>query len=251
MRAIDTLGRAHLEAPAAGRVASLCRPAAWRPRRAHRAPNSRCRASVAVEIDPIAVEIGGNELGQAHGARPGAAHVGGLGVALLQHFQRQQEFLRGTSPCGGRDRPASPARVSRCAAAGSRRNSVSRPQIARRTVGGTPKRCSIARQRRAVLGGELAALRGQPRERGLRQILGGRADEFGLALSRRLRPAGHDQIGQGQIRLEIARGGVEGLARDAELLRGRPKRRRATGESGVGRATGVPRQTRTRSRQRS
>ena len=72
-----------------------------------------------------------------------------------------------------------------------------------------------------MLFGERAALRGEPVERRLLQIFGGRLHEFGLR-GLAVRPAGDQEIGQGEIRLQAARRRVEGRARDAELLRLRP-----------------------------
>ena len=74
------------------------------------------------------------------------------------------------------------------------------------------------RQRRAMLFGKRAALRGEPVERGLLQVLGGRLHEFGLR-GLAVRPAGNHEIGQRKIRLEAARRRIEGRARHAELLR--------------------------------
>src|SRR5450759_1697561 len=49
-------------------------------------------AAVAVEIDGVFVELRRQELREAHGAAPGRAQVGAR-HAVLQHFQRVQEFV--------------------------------------------------------------------------------------------------------------------------------------------------------------
>ena len=119
---------------------------------------------------------------------------------------------RGTAPCAARDRLASRARGSRCAASWRRRSRSRAPRSPARSAPGTPKRCSIARKRRAMLLAQLASLRGERVERGLFQVLRRRLHEFRL---RRLavRPARDDEIGQRQIRLEPARRRIEGRAR--------------------------------------
>ena len=74
-------------------------------------------------------------------------------------------------------------------------------------------------ERAAILRQELAALRREPLDRRLFQIIGRRLDEFRLAGRRLLRPARQDEIGQRQIGLEPARRGVESRARNAERMR--------------------------------
>ena len=89
-------------------------------------------------------------------------------------------------------------------------------------------------ERRAILVVELAALRGEPRDRGFFQIIRRRLDEFRLARRRPFRPAGQNQIGQRQIGLKPARRLVERRARYAERLRLRPQRLQEGLERGVG-----------------
>ena len=150
-------------------------------------------------------------------------HVGGRDLALLEHFEREQEILRGTCPCACPYRPASPAPGWRCGCRRRGRNrfrgrrSPARRRAARRI------RCSIAVKRRAVLVEELRPSRGEPLDRRLFEVVGRRLHEFRLP-GPRLGAAGNDEIGQRQIGLEPARRHVERRARDAERLRLRPQR---------------------------
>ena len=89
-------------------------------------------------------------------------------------------------------------------------------------------------ERHAVLLVKLAALRRELLDRRLFEIIGRRLDKFGLCLRRLLRPAGQDEIGQRQIRLEPARRGFVCRARHAERLRLRPQRLQPGLEGGVG-----------------
>src|SRR6516165_7231253 len=57
----------------------------------HRSPD--ILLAVAIEIDGVFVEFGGKELGEAHGAAPGAAHIRELDVALLQYLERVEQLL--------------------------------------------------------------------------------------------------------------------------------------------------------------
>ena len=78
------------------------------------------------------------------------------------------------------------------------------------------------------------ALRGEAGEGRLAQVLAGRLHEFGLARRRFLGAAGDGEIGQREIGLEAADGGVEGGAGDAEGLRGGPGGLQELVEGGVG-----------------
>lgn len=49
-------------------------------------------ATVAVEVDRVGVVGGGNELGLAHGAGPGAAHPLGADVAALEDLQGGEQL---------------------------------------------------------------------------------------------------------------------------------------------------------------
>src|SRR5262249_23850169 len=91
--AVHAPRRAHLIGPAR---AALPAPADELPggggeRNGHRSPD--ILRAAAVEIDGVFVELGGKELGEAHGAAPGAAHIRELDVALLQHLERVEELL--------------------------------------------------------------------------------------------------------------------------------------------------------------
>ena len=91
-----------------------------------------------------------------------------------------------------------------------------------------------ARERVAILHGERAALRGEPVEGALFEILRGRQHEFGLASLGLFGTAGNDQIRQRQIGLKPARRGVERRARHAGRLRLRPQRLQETIEGRIG-----------------
>jgi len=90
-----------------------------------------------------------------------------------------------------------------------------------------------ARERRLVLRGKLGALRGEAREIAFAQILSWRLHELGL-LRLLFRAAGNGEIGQREVGLKAADGGVEGGARDAELLRVGPGGLEEGLEGGVG-----------------
>ena len=154
-----------------------------------------------------------------------------------EHLQREQKLLAELllAPAEIRLRRERADRAVRQSS--PRRSSVSRAQIASTIAPGTPKRCSICASVARCLFGERAALRGEPVERGLLQVLGGRLHEFrlrGLAV----RPAGDHEIGQRQIRLKAARRRIEGRARDAELLRLRPQRLDEPVERRIGKRRG-------------
>src|SRR5262249_26087403 len=79
----------------------------------------------------------------------------------------------------------------------------------------------------------LATVLGEPGDRRLLDVVGRDLDELRLAW-RRAGPAGQIEIGQREVRLEAARGEVEGGARYAHALRLRPERAEALGEGCVG-----------------
>ena len=147
--------------------------------------------------------------------------LGERDMAFLQHLQREQkllaELLLAPPEIGlRRERADRAVRHLRGAVTG-----LARPDR-QHDRAGTPKRCSISRQRRAMLLGELAPLRGERVERALLQVLRRRLHELRLR-GLPVRPARDHEIGQRQIRLEAARRRIEGRARDAELLRVGPE----------------------------
>ena len=170
----------------------------------------------------VLVEFRRQELRQPHRAAPGAAHR--LRAARRPAASSARAGTRrGTCPCAGRYRPASPARGSRRAAACSRRNRSRGPRSPAATEGGTPNCRSIASSVARCVVEELLALRGEPRDRAFAHVVRRRLHELGL-LRRRVGAARHGEIGQRQIGLEPARRRIEGRARDAELLRLGPER---------------------------
>jgi hypothetical protein len=191
-------------------------------------------APVAVEIDGVFVEIGRQELGQPHGAGPGAFHVGELDGTVFQHFQRQQEFLAefllALAEIGLRRQDANGVvGIARAAVIGLA--AEDREQHCRRNA-----ELALDRgQRRVVLVEQLAALRGQALDRCFLQIISGRQHKFRLTRRGQLRPSGDNKLRQRQIGLKPARRRVESGARHAELMCLRPQRLQPGLEGRVGR----------------
>ena len=168
------------------------------------------------------VEFGRKKLRLPHRAGPGAAHVIELDVALLHQLERKQEFLG--------EHLLAPAGI------GLRREHADRVMRELvRAIGGlaAPDREHDFRrhaealldraQRDAMVGGELAALIGEARQRDFAQVIRRHLDEFGLAAGLSVRAASDHEIGQLEVRLQAARHGFEGRARHAERLRPRPQ----------------------------
>ena len=89
------------------------------------------------------------------------------------------------------------------------------------------------RERRAILVIELAAVRGEPVNRRLFEVIGGRLHEFRLPAA--AVPAGRAERDRAaKIRLKAARRQIEGRARNAERLRLRPQRLQPGLESRIG-----------------
>ena len=91
-------------------------------------------------------------------------------------------------------------------------------------------------KRRAIFRHQPLPLLRQPRDAGFLQIIGRHLHELGLRRRAGRRTPGQDQIGQFVIRLEAARLGIEGRARDACGLRFRPERGDECREAGIGAA---------------
>ena len=188
---------------------------------------------VALGIDGVVEIIGRHELGKPHGAGPGAAHIGKLDVALLQHFERDQkfrkEFILAFAEIGLRRQHADCVmRLRRTAVVGLA--AENRQQHGR----GDAEPDVDALEWLTILIKQFAALRGQALERRLLEIIRRRLHEFRLSRRRLFRPAGQDQIGQRQVRFKPARSEVEGRARDTELLRARPHRFQPGAEPRIG-----------------
>jgi cold shock CspA family protein/ribosome-associated translation inhibitor RaiA len=220
--AVHTLRRVHLISPARAALPTLAdellRCGGKRIR--HRFPD--ILLAVAVEIDGIFVELRGQELGQTHGAAPGAAHIGELDVPFLQHLERVQQLLpKEVLP---------PAVIS---LRGEHGDGVLRQLVAaERGLAPPDREEDIARhaellldrgKRPGMLGGELFALRGEVGDVRLLDVVGRRLHEFSLPARRRAFPARKIEIRQRQIRLDPARRRIEGPARDAQRLRLRPQ----------------------------
>ncbi len=230
--AVHALRRAHLIGPAHAALPALAGELlrGGGERIGHRSPD--ILLAVAVEIDGVFVKFGGKELGEAHGAAPGAAHVRELDVALLQHLERVKQLL-----------PEEILPPPVIALRGQHGDGVLRqPVAAERGLTAPDREQDISRhavllldraQRAAVLGGELFALLGEIRDVRLLDVVGGRLHEFGLPARRRL-PAGKIEIGQRQIGLEPARRRVECRPRDAKRLCLRPDLLEPALKRGVG-----------------
>ena len=179
--------------------------------------------AVAVEIDGVFDVVRRHELGQPHGAGPGAGHVGELDLALVEDFQRLQkfveEFFLALAEIGLRRQHAdgvalvAGAAVIGFAAEDGEHNGWRHAEL-----------LFDRRERVAILIEQLAASPGEIVERRLFQIVRRRQHEFRLPARRPFRPARQNEIGQRQIGLEPARRQIEGRARHAERLRLRPQR---------------------------
>jgi hypothetical protein len=169
-----------------------------------------------------------------HGAAPGAAHVGELDLAVLQHLERVQELLaehllaaavialRGEHGDGVLRQPVA---AERGLAAPDREQHVARHA----------ELVLDRRERTGVLGGELLGLRRQVRDAGLADVGGRRLHELRLPARRRAFAPGQLEIGQRQIRLKPARRRLERAARNPERLRLRPELLQPFLKAGIGR----------------
>ena len=190
---------AHLVGPALAALPALAGKLLGRrgQRIRHRGPD--VDLAVAVEIDGVLVELRRQELGQPHGAAPGAAQLLAR-HAVLQHLQRGEEFAA--------EHVLAPADI------GLRRqhaDGVVRQLVAavvglaapdRQHDRGLHAELPLDRiERGAVRLEELLALRGEPRDRILSHIIGRRLHE--LRLLRRPAPAG--PAGRGRAAKDRAR----------------------------------------------
>ena len=91
--AIDIGRRMHLVGPAQAALPAFALQllGGRRQRIRHRGPD--IGMAVAVEIDGVFDVVRRHELGQPHGAGPGAGHVGELDLPLVEDFQRLQKFV--------------------------------------------------------------------------------------------------------------------------------------------------------------
>jgi hypothetical protein len=144
-------------------------------------------------------------------------------VALLQHLERQQEFL-----------PELLLAPPQIGLRRQRADGVVR-KLGGAVAGLAPPDCQNhrardaealldRRERRSMLGQKLATLRGQARQRCVLEIDRGRLHELRLFAAWTVRPSGDHQVRQREIRLKPACRSLEGHARDAERLRLGPRR---------------------------
>ena len=179
--------------------------------------------AVAVEIDGVFDVVRRHELGEPHGAGPGAGHVGELDLSLVQNFQRLQElveeFFLALAEIGLRRQHAdgvalvAGATVIGFAAEDGEHDGWRHAEL-----------LFDCRERVVILIEQFSASPGEIVERRFFQIVRRRQHEFRLRTRRPFRPARQNEFGQRQIRLEPARRHIEGRARHAKRLRLRPQR---------------------------
>ena len=194
--------------------------------------------AVAVEIDGVFDVVRRHELGEPHGAGPGAGHVGELDLSLVQDFQRLQELVEelflALAEIGLRRQHADGvALVAGLAVIGFAAEDGEHHGWRHAEL------LFDCRERVVILIEQFSAFRCEAVKRRLFQIVRRRQHEFRLPTRRPFRPARQIKVGQRQIGFEPARRQIEGGARDAERLRLRPQRLQPglegrVGESGVG-----------------
>jgi hypothetical protein len=185
-----------------------------------------------VEIDTVLVELGGQELGEPHGAAPGGLEVLAL-VALLQHLHRQQEFVAehvlALAHIGlGGEHAHRVVLLIGVAEVG-----LAAPDREQHWTRHTELLLDRI-EGRGVLGAQLRALGGEAGHIRLFEIIGRGLDELGLPALRRLWPAWDREIGQLEIGLEALGRGVEGRPADPHRLRIRPRAGEPLLERGIG-----------------